>query len=44
VRRAVKNAAIVPGGGAIDMEISRHLRDFARTIPVGLYTLNAVAL
>jgi len=32
VRRAVKNAAIVPGGGAIDMELSRHLRDHARTI------------
>jgi len=32
VRRAMKNASVVPGGGAIDMEISRHLRDHARTI------------
>eukprot|EP00475_Leptophrys_vorax_P039182 TRINITY_DN7032_c0_g1_i1.p1 TRINITY_DN7032_c0_g1~~TRINITY_DN7032_c0_g1_i1.p1 ORF type:complete len:572 (-),score=59.84 TRINITY_DN7032_c0_g1_i1:76-1641(-) len=32
VRRAIKNAAVVPGGGAIDMEISRHLRLHARTI------------
>eukprot|EP00218_Dolichomastix_sp_CCMP3274_P008038 CAMPEP_0170144498 /NCGR_PEP_ID=MMETSP0033_2-20121228/14043_1 /TAXON_ID=195969 /ORGANISM="Dolichomastix tenuilepis, Strain CCMP3274" /LENGTH=583 /DNA_ID=CAMNT_0010381001 /DNA_START=6 /DNA_END=1758 /DNA_ORIENTATION=+ len=33
VRRAIKNAAIVPGGGAIDMELSRFLRDHARSIP-----------
>lgn len=33
VRRAMKNATIVPGGGAIDMELSRYLRDYARTIP-----------
>ncbi|CAL5229846.1 g13255 [Coccomyxa viridis] len=33
VRRAIKNASVVAGGGAIDMEISRHLRDHARTIP-----------
>ncbi len=26
VRRALKNAAVLPGGGANDMEISRHLR------------------
>lgn len=32
VRRAVKNASVVPGGGAIDMEISKFLRDHARTI------------
>ncbi|EIE21118.1 T-complex protein, eta subunit [Coccomyxa subellipsoidea C-169] len=32
VRRAIKNAAVVAGGGAIDMEISRRLRDHARTI------------
>ncbi|CAI7857191.1 unnamed protein product [Closterium sp. NIES-54] len=32
VRRAIKNAAVVPGGGAIDMEVSRHLRVHARTI------------
>lgn len=24
VRRAVKNASVVPGGGAIDMEISKY--------------------
>ncbi len=33
VRRAVKNAAVVPGGGAIDMAVSRVLRDHARTLP-----------
>ncbi|GMH33334.1 hypothetical protein BSKO_01168 [Bryopsis sp. KO-2023] len=33
VRRALKNSAVVPGGGANDMEVSKHLRDFARTIP-----------
>jgi T-complex protein 1 subunit eta len=32
VRRAVKNARIVPGGGAIEMELSRVLRDHARKI------------
>ncbi|KAL2943354.1 T-complex protein 1 subunit eta, partial [Bienertia sinuspersici] len=32
VRRAVKNSTVVAGGGAIDMEISRHLRQHARTI------------
>ncbi|WMV34747.1 hypothetical protein MTR67_028132 [Solanum verrucosum] len=32
VRRAVKNSTVVPGGGAIDMEISRFLRHHARTI------------
>ncbi|KAK9811765.1 hypothetical protein WJX72_009677 [[Myrmecia] bisecta] len=32
VRRAMKNASVVAGGGAIDMEISRYLRDYARTI------------
>lgn len=29
VRRAKKNDAIVAGGGAVDMEISRRLRDIA---------------
>ena len=44
VRRAVKNAAIVPGGGAIDMELSRYLRDHARTIPgKGQLFINAFA-
>ena len=33
VRRAIKNAAVVPGGGAIDMAVSRVLRDHARTLP-----------
>ncbi|THU45840.1 hypothetical protein C4D60_Mb02t22220 [Musa balbisiana] len=32
VRRALKNSTIVPGGGAIDMELSRYLRLHARTI------------
>eukprot|EP00250_Pteridium_aquilinum_P029667 c39928_g1_i1 orf=514-2196(-) len=32
VRRALKNSAVVPGGGAIDMELSRYLRQHARTI------------
>lgn len=33
VRRAIKNDAFVAGGGAIDMELSKHLREYARTIP-----------
>ena len=32
VRRAVKNSKIVPGGGAIEMELSKFLRMHARTI------------
>lgn len=32
VRRALKNDAIVAGGGAIEMEISKFLRDYSRTI------------
>lgn len=32
VRRAVKNDAVVAGGGAIEMELSRFLREHARTI------------
>ena len=32
VRRAIKNAAVVPGGGAIDMELSKYLRNFSRTV------------
>ncbi|KAL2612882.1 hypothetical protein R1flu_024574 [Riccia fluitans] len=32
VRRAFKNSTVVAGGGAIDMEISRFLRNHARTI------------
>ncbi|KAL6259784.1 hypothetical protein P5V15_009695 [Pogonomyrmex californicus] len=32
VRRMVKNDAVVAGGGAIEMEISKTLRDYSRTI------------
>jgi len=32
VRRAVKNDSIVAGGGAIEMEISKFLREYSRTI------------
>nr|GLL31577.1 T-complex protein 1 subunit eta-like [Ipomoea trifida] len=32
VRRAVKNSTVVAGGGVIDMEISRYLRQHSRTI------------
>jgi T-complex protein 1 subunit eta len=32
VRRAIKNSKIVPGGGAIEMELSKFLRLHARTI------------
>jgi len=32
VRRAKKNDAIVAGGGAIDMELSRHIREISRSI------------
>jgi len=33
VRRAIKNDAVVAGGGAIEMELSRYLREHSRTIP-----------
>ena len=33
VRRAIKNDAVVAGGGAIEMELSKYLRDHALTIP-----------
>jgi T-complex protein 1 subunit eta len=33
VRRAKKNDAIVAGGGAIEMELCKHLREVAKTIP-----------
>jgi len=33
VRRAIKNDAVVAGGGAIEMELSKYLREYARTIP-----------
>lgn len=32
VRRALKNQSVVAGGGATEMELSRHLREYARTI------------
>nr|CAG4643849.1 EOG090X03U0 [Lepidurus arcticus] len=32
VRRAIKNDAVVAGGGAIEMELSKYLRDVSRTI------------
>lgn len=32
VRRAKKNDTIVAGGGAIEMELSRHIREIAMTI------------
>lgn len=32
VKRAVESSTVVAGGGAIEMEISRHLRQYARTI------------
>lgn len=33
VRRALKNDSIVAGGGAIEMEISKYLREYSRTVP-----------
>jgi T-complex protein 1 subunit eta len=32
VRRAIKHSTAVPGGGAIEMELSRHLREYAQTV------------
>merc|ERR1719222_648116 len=32
VRRAARNTKVVGGGGAIEMELSRYLREYARTI------------
>ncbi|XP_071948217.1 T-complex protein 1 subunit eta-like isoform X2 [Antedon mediterranea] len=32
VRRTIKNDSIVAGGGAIEMELSKYLRDYSRTI------------
>ncbi|CAG2114323.1 unnamed protein product [Medioppia subpectinata] len=32
VRRALKNDSIVAGGGAIEMELSKYLREYSRTI------------
>ncbi|KDQ14472.1 hypothetical protein BOTBODRAFT_66072 [Botryobasidium botryosum FD-172 SS1] len=33
VKRAVKNSQVVAGGGAVEMDISAHIRAHARTIP-----------
>ena len=33
VRRAFKSHAVVAGGGAIEMELSRYLRDYLKNIP-----------
>ena len=33
VRRATKTKAIVAGGGAIEMELSKYLRDYSRNLP-----------
>ena len=33
VRRAIKTRSVVAGGGAIEMDLSKHLRDHALTIP-----------
>lgn len=32
VRRAIKHSTAVAGGGAIEMELSRHLREYAQTV------------
>ena len=32
VRRTIKNDAVVAGGGAIEMELSKYLRDYSRTV------------
>ena len=32
VRRTLKNDAVVAGGGAIEMELSKHLRNHARSV------------
>ena len=32
VRRAIKNKSVVAGGGAAEMEISKYLRDYSRTV------------
>lgn len=32
VKRSIKNNVIVAGGGAIEMEISKHLREYSKTI------------
>ncbi|XP_026314092.1 T-complex protein 1 subunit eta, partial [Hyposmocoma kahamanoa] len=32
VRRTIKNDAVVAGGGAIDMELSKHMREYSKTV------------
>ncbi|XP_013195745.2 T-complex protein 1 subunit eta [Amyelois transitella] len=32
VRRTIRNDAVVAGGGAIDMELSKHLREYSKTV------------
>ncbi|KAM3958697.1 chaperonin containing TCP1 subunit 7 [Aphomia sociella] len=32
VRRTIKNDAVVAGGGAIDMELSKHLREYSKSV------------
>ena len=32
VKRAVTHNSVVAGGGAIEMEVSKHLRDYAKTV------------
>ncbi|TPX36443.1 hypothetical protein SeLEV6574_g08042 [Synchytrium endobioticum] len=32
VRRAIKNKSVVAGGGATEMELSKYLRDYSRTV------------
>lgn len=33
VRRALKNDSVVAGGGAIEMELSKYLREYSKTVP-----------
>lgn len=33
VRRTIKNDSVVAGGGAIEMELSKYLQDYSRTVP-----------
>jgi len=44
VKRCLKSRAIVAGGGAVEMEVSKHLREHALTIEgKGQFIVNAVA-
>ena len=33
VRRAIKHKTVIAGGGAIEMEISKYLREYSKTVP-----------